>query len=143
MVTTFITPDDYKAVCDDDELDILTRDDPDTRRKAERVAMEEVASYLRPRHDMDKAYAATGDDRNAMLVQVTVNIALYYLAHWLPSALALEGRQELYDRSIDWLAKASKGATMPGLPTYAGENGDTDTSNPVRHGSMPPARYDY
>lgn len=88
----FLTEDDYRVVCDEDELDILTRSEPETRQKAERVAMEEVASYLRPRYDTEKAFAAEGDQRNAMLVQVTVNIALYYLVHWLPQNLALDGR---------------------------------------------------
>ena len=102
----FLTEDDYRVVCDEDELDILTRSEPETRQKAERVAMEEVASYLRPRYDTEKAFAAEGDQRNAMLVQVTVNIALYYLVHWLPQNLALDGRQELYDNAIAWLTHA-------------------------------------
>lgn len=139
----FLTEDDYKVVCDDDELDVLTRSDPATRQKAERVAMEEVASYLRPRYDTDKAFAAEGDDRNDMLVQVTVNIALFYLAHWLPQSLALDGRQELYDNAIAWLTKVSKGGTMPNLPTYTSEDGQTDTSNPMRFGGIPPSDYSY
>lgn len=36
----FLTEDDYRVVCDEDELDILTRSEPETRQKAERVAME-------------------------------------------------------------------------------------------------------
>ena len=50
----FLTEDDYRVVCDEDELDILTRSEPETRQKAERVAMEEVASYLRPRMILKK-----------------------------------------------------------------------------------------
>lgn len=59
-----------------------------------------------------------------MLVQVTVNIALYYLVHWLPQNLALDGRQELYDNAIAWLTRVSKGGSMPNLPTYTGEDGN-------------------
>ena len=40
----FLTEDDYRVVCDEDELDILTRSEPETRQKAERVAMEEATS---------------------------------------------------------------------------------------------------
>lgn len=139
----FLTEDDYKVVCDEDELDVLTRSDPATRQKAERVAMEEVASYLRPRYDTEKAFAASGYGRNDMLVQVTANIALYYLAHWLPGGLALDGRQELYDNAIAWLTRVSKGGAMPNLPTYTSEDGQTDTSNPMRFGGMPPSDYSY
>lgn len=139
----FLTEDDYKVVCDEEELDVLTRSDPATRQKAERVAMEEVASYLRPRYDTDKAFAASRYDRNDMLVQVTANIALYYLAHWLPGSLALDGRQELYENAIAWLTRVSKGGAMPNLPTYTSEDGQTDASNPMRFGGMPPSDYSY
>lgn len=139
----FLNEDDYKVVCDEDELDVLTRSDAKTRQKAERVAMEEVASYLRPRYDTDKAFSVSGDDRNDMLVQVTANIALYYLAHWLPQSLALDGRQELYDNAIAWLNKVSKGGAMPNLPTYTSDDGETDTSNPMRFGGMPASDYSY
>lgn len=139
----FLTEEDYKIVCGESELDILTQSDPNIRQKAERVAMEEVASYLRPRYDTNKAFAVTADERNDMLIQVTANIALYYLAHWLPQGLALDGRQELYDGAIVWLTKVSKGGVMPNLPTYISESGETDTTNPMRFGGMTANKYDY
>ncbi|MEG1673228.1 MAG: phage protein Gp36 family protein [Alistipes sp.] len=139
----FLQAKDYKVVCDEAELDVLTQSDPDTRQRAERVAMEEVASYLRPRYDTEKAFTAMGDERNDMLVQVTANIALYYMAHWLPGQLAFDGRQELYDAAIAWLNKVSKGGAMPNLPTYTGAGGETDTSNPMRFGGMAANKYDY
>lgn len=139
----FLQAEDYKVVCDERELDVMTQSDQGTRQRAERVAIEEAASYLRARYDTDKAFAAEGDDRNDMLVQVTANIALYYMAHWLPQGLALDGRQELYDAAIAWLNKVSKGGAMPNLPTYTGADGETDTSNPMRYGSMAANKYDY
>lgn len=139
----FLDEDDYTIVCSEDELDVLTQSDTAIRQKAERVAMEEVASYLRPRYDTDKAFAAKGDERNDMLLQVTANIALYYLAHWLPQSLALDGRQELYDGAVAWLNKVSKGGAMPNLPTYTSEDGKTDATNPMRYGGMAASKYDY
>lgn len=139
----FLTEEDYSVVCGPDELDVLTQSDPEIRQKAERAAMEEIASYLRGRYDTNKAFATAGTERNDMLVQVTANIALYYLAHWLPQRLALDGRQELYDAAIAWLVKVSKGGAMPNLPTYTGDGDETDASNPIRHGGMPANKYDY
>lgn len=139
----FLSELDYRTVCDEEELDVLTRSDTAIRQKAERAAMEEVASYLRPRYDVSQAFAAGGDERNPMLVQVTVNITLYYLVHWLPQLMASEGRQELYDNAIAWLTKVSKGGAMPDLPTYTGKDGETDTSNPMRYGGMAASTYDY
>lgn len=139
----FLDTDDYKVVCDEDELDVLTQSDTATRQRAERVAMEEVASYLRNRYDTEKAFAAKADERNDMLVQVTANIALYYMVHWLPQGLASAGRQELYDGAIAWLTKVAKGGITPKLPTYTSEDGATDTSSPMRYGGMSANKYDY
>jgi phage gp36-like protein len=136
----YLTEDDYSVVCDEVELDVLTQSEEAIRQKAERVAMEEVASYIRPRYDIAAAFAAQGDDRNSMLVQIVANIALYYLAHWLPGGMSLDRRQVLYEQSIEWLTKVGKGSAMPDLPTYTDEGGDTvgtGTTGPIRFGSQP------
>lgn len=79
----FLTIDDYKSVCDDFEFEQVTHSEAE-RLTAERAAMEQIGSYTRHRYDMDKAFAAVGDDRNAMLVQCMVNITLYLMIHRLP-----------------------------------------------------------
>lgn len=137
----FLSEEDYRVVCDEVELDVLTQSEGSIRRKAERVAMEEVSSYIRPRYDTDAAFAAQGEDRNSMLVQVVANIALYYLAHWLPGGMSLDRRQILYEQAIEWLTRISKGSAMPDLPTYTNEDGGNTTgigtSGPIRFGSQP------
>ncbi len=139
----FLTEDDYKVVCDEVELDVLSQSDPATRAQAERVAMEEVASYIRPKYDIDRAFAAQGEARNYLLVQVVANITLWYLAQWLPGGLSLDRRQLLYEQAVEWLTKASKGTTMPNLPAYTNEDGTETVSGPVRFGGMAPNKYDY
>ena len=74
-----------------------------------------------------------------MLVQVTVNIALYYLVHWLPQNLALDGRQELYDQR-DRMAYPREQRRFNAESTDVHRRGrGTDTSNPIRYGGMSPA----
>jgi phage gp36-like protein len=139
----FLTTEDYRPVCGEEELDVLQQSETQIREQAERTAIEEISSYLRARYDVEAAFAATGSDRNPMLVQVAVNIALYHLVHWLPMHLASEGRHELYERDIEWLSKVAKGTVQPDLPTYTDENGNTDTGNPVKFGTMPKQQYDW
>lgn len=139
----FLTEQDYKGVCDEDTLDVLTQSDEDTRQRAERVAMEEIASYLRSRYDIAKAYAEAGAERNPFLVQITANIALYYLVHWLPQFMGIDARKQLYDDAILWLKQVQGGKAMPDLPTYTTEDGGEDANNPIRYGGMPPNQYDY
>ena len=91
----FLEDRDYKVVCNDDTLDIITQSDEQTRRDAERSAQEEVEGYLRARYDTAKAFAQTGDKRNAMLVRVTVSIALFYLGQSLPQFMGNEQRETM------------------------------------------------
>lgn len=138
----FLTVEDYKSVCDDYEMEQLSAL-TDDRLKAERAALEEIGSYTRHRYDMEKAFAAEGEDRNAMLVQCAVNITLWLMTHRLPQNMGHERRECLYNDSIKWLRDVQSSKASPELPTYVSCDGDTDAHNPVRFGSMPPNRYDY
>ena len=138
----FLTVEDYKSVCDDYEMEQLSAL-TDDRLKAERAALEQIGSYTRHRYDMERAFAAEGEDRNAMLVQCAVNITLWLMIRRLPQNMGHERRECLYNDSIKWLRDVQSSKASPELPTYVSCDGDTDAHNPVRFGSMPPNRYDY
>lgn len=138
----FLTLDDYSSVCDDYEFKQITEKE-DVRLKAEAAAMEEIASYLRSRYDIDRAFAAVGSCRNAMLVQVAVNISLWLMIHRLPQGMGHERRECLYNDSIKWLRDVQASKASPDLPLYISADGNTDARNPVRSGCMKPNRYDY
>ena len=137
----FLTLDDYRSVCDDYEFKQITRND-DIRRPEDAAAMEQIASYLRHRYDLDRAFAAAGTCRNSMLVQCAVNIALWLMIHRLPQNMGHERRECLYNDAVKWLRDIQAGKASPDLPLYESEDGD-DARNPVRYGSMKPNRYDY
>jgi len=144
----FITIEDYATVCDERELAVLQNADETIRERAERSALEEVASYLRVRYDVAKAYAAQGDDRNPYLVQIVVNVSLYYLAQRLPMKMAGAKRAELYQQAVDWLKLVGAGKSTPNLPPResVADDGATGTSGdgfPMIMGSIPPQKYDW
>lgn len=139
----FLTLDDYRSVCDDYEFKQITQND-DIRLTAEAAAMEQIASYLRHRYDLDRAFAASGPCRNSMLVQCAVNIALWLMIHRLPQNMGHERRECLYNDSVKWLRDIQAGKASPDLPVYQSPDGSADdTHNPVRFGSMAPNRYDW
>ncbi len=138
----FLTVEDYRSVCDDFEFGQIT-ENADTREKAETAAMEHIASYLRSRYDIDRAFAASGPGRNAMLVQCAVNISLWLMVHRLPQNMGHERRECLYDDAVRWLRDVQASKASPDLPLYTSADGGTDARNPVRSGSMKPNRYDY
>lgn len=138
----FLTVEDYRSVCTEFEMEQLSAL-TDDRLIAERAAMEQISSYTRHRYDMQRAFDAEGEDRNAMLVQCTVNITLWLMIHRLPQSMGHERRECLYNDSIKWLRDVQSSKASPDLPTYVSGDGNTDANNPVRFGSMPPNRYDY
>ena len=138
----FLTLEDYQSVCTQFEMEQLSAL-TDDRLTAERAALEQISSYTRHRYDMERAFAAEGADRNAMLVQCAVNITLWLMLHRLPQHLRHERRACLYNDSIKWLKDVQTSKASPDLPTYIDSEGKTDTQNPVRFGAMPPNRDDY
>ena len=138
----FLTLEDYSSVCDEYELQQITQND-ETRLTAEAAALEQISSYLRHRYDMDRVFSAVDAERNAMLVQVAVNISLWLMIHRLPQSMGHERRECLYNDSVKWLRDIQAGKASPNLPLYQTPDGDDDARNPVRYGSMPPNRYDY
>ena len=138
----FLTLDDYRAVCDDYEFRVISQNG-EVRDGAEAAALEQIASYIRHRFDCDRAFSASGCCRNSMLVQCAVNIALWLMVHRLPQNMGHERRECLYNDSIKWLRDIQAGKASPDLPTYQSDDGNTDTRNPIRFGSMKPNRYDW
>lgn len=142
LMAMFLTIEDYRSVCDAFEFEQITASEAE-RLTAERAAMEQICSYTRHRYDMDKAFAAEGEERNAMLVQCMVNITLWLMIHRLPQNMGHERRECLYNDSVKWLRDVQNSKASPDLPTYTSEDGKTDAHNPIRYGSMPPNKYDY
>ena len=138
----FLTVEDYRSVCDDFEFEQITHS-PETREAAETAAMEQIASYLRGRYDIERAFAQQGECRNAMLVQCAVNIALWLMVHRLPQSMGHERRECLYNDAVKWLRDVQASKASPDLPLYISSDGSADTHNPIRSGCMPPNRYDY
>lgn len=148
MVTQqmYLTQEDYKPVCSSRELEILQQSDSETRERAERTALEEVASYLRSRFDIKTEFERQGLERNAHLVQICVNITLYYLMQWLPGKMASETRTASYENAINWLEKVQAGKASPDLPGYDNETGGNDNVSgtfPMMYGSMKKNKYDW
>lgn len=138
----FLNVEDYRSVCDDFEFEQITHSH-ETREAAETAAMEQIASYLRSRYDIERAFAQQGECRNAMLVQCAVNIALWLMVHRLPQSMGHERRECLYNDAVKWLRDVQASKASPDLPLYISSDGSTDTHNPIRSGCMPPNRYDY
>lgn len=137
---TFLTKDDFKAVCDPQTLDVIDQADEQNRERAIGYAMEEVASYLRSRYDVNRAFAKEGGNRNAQLVMILCDVALYHLVSWLPKRIGFEIRETRYNNAISWLKDVQSGKATPDLDPLTNEAGE-DIGNPVRYGGWDKSNY--
>lgn len=130
----FLTENDY-IVASADALTIFSQSTPEKREKAEKMAIEEIAGYLRSRYDTGLIFSAVGDNRNDVIVMHACDITLYHLTSWLPGKMGREIRKERYERAVKWLEEVQAGKVTPDLPTCTGEDGEEDINNPVKWGS--------
>lgn len=136
----FLNKEDFNVVCDDTTLSVIHQQSDANLDKAEAYAIEEVSSYLRSRYDIDKALSET--NRNAQLVMILCDIALYHLISWLPKRIGFEIREIRYKSAIAWLKDVAKGNASPNIPTKTNEQGE-DIGTPVNFGSWGQSKYDY
>ena len=130
----FLTENDY-IVASADALTIFSQSTPKKREKAEKMAIEEIAGYLRSRYDTGLIFSAVGDNRNDVIVMHACDITLYHLTSWLPGKMGREIRKERYERAVKWLEEVQAGKVTPNLPTCTGEDREEDINNPVKWGS--------
>ena len=137
----YVTETDY-IVIDCDALKLLQSSDSARRIAAERAAQQQISGYLNGRYDMTTEFEKTGDDRNAIIVQIYCDIVLYTLVSALPGRMGSEVRKERYDNAIKWLS-ASKNL-MLSLPLYTDSaTGETDSENPIRWNSWEKQKNDW
>lgn len=130
----FITEEDYIQV-GAEALKIMQQSSEDNRLAAEKRALARIASALRGRYDIEKAFSATGDGRDLELVGCAVDIALWHMVAALPQRMGSEVREERYKAALDYLKDIQAGRVTPDIPLLTGPDGEEDYNNPVRYGS--------
>jgi phage gp36-like protein len=118
----FLSDEDYKVVIGDAALKVISQTSDDNRRNAELEAIEEISGYLRPAFDTNAIFAASGNDRNRLVVMYTADIAIYHMIASQPQKFGSEIRKERYERAIKWLEGVQSGKIIPDLPAPDDDN---------------------
>lgn len=129
----FVSDSDYALVIGPKALDVISQADATVRAEAEKEAVEEMSSYLRPNYDVSAIFGAEGDSRNRQLVMYACDIALYHMAASLPARMGMEIRKERYERAVRWLEGVQAGKVLPDLTLK--EASGADASGQIRYGS--------
>jgi len=139
----FISDNDYKVVIGDNALKIISQVSEDVRRSAEAQAQEEIASYLRPKYNVQQVFEADDDERNPLIVMYTCDIALYNMVATMPNRMGLDIRKERYERAIKWLEGVQDGTNIPDLPLPTDEDGNETASPGFLIASEPKQQYNW
>jgi len=91
------------------------------------AAVSEVKSYLRTRYDVEQIFNATESNRNALILELTKNIAVWYIIRPSNVDIIYEQAEKRYESAIDWLTKVANGDIAPDLPPATDEFGDIAT----------------
>lgn len=137
----FIDTEDYKVVIGDAALKVVSQSSPENIANAEAEAIEEISGYLRPVYDTAAIFAATGNDRNRLIVMYTADIVLYHLTASQPQKMGSEIRKERYERAVKWLEGVQAGRIVPDLP-LAGSDDDSPGFG-TSYYSFPKLRHDW
>jgi len=140
--TNYISDNDYKVVIGEHALRVVSQVDGTVRTSAERQAIEEISSYLRPKYDTTAIFSAQHPHRNSLIVMYTCDIALYHMTASLPQKMGMEIRKERYERAIKWLEGVQAGKIVPDLPLATDEEGNP-TGIPFIYGSQPPLKHNW
>lgn len=96
-------------------------------------AEEEVRSRLAARYDIGQELSKTGDNRNAMLVGLTVDIAIYYMYKTQESIPNI--RVKAYDDAVAILKDLASGlASLSNIP-LAATDGEAVVAGTIAFGS--------
>ena len=128
----FLTDTDYRVVIGEPAFKVISQASHEVIARAEQEAIEEISGYLRPKYDTQAIFSVEGDNRNAQIVMVTADVALYHMVSSLPNRLGYEIREARYKRAISWLEGVAAGKIVPDLPTPddTAPDGSTDSGSP-------------
>lgn len=131
-MSTFIIKEDYQGHIRDYRLDQVTQFDDPMLDKCESRAISFVKSYLSSRYDVDVIFSASGENRDAFILGLCVDVALYYVHRSGNPRKTPQHRKEAYDEAKEWLEGVQMGDINPDLPLPTDEDKDY-----MRFGSNP------
>ena len=121
----FLTTEDYTALIRNEIKDILLENYSESKlQAAEQMAIQQVKNYLSGRYNVDVIFKATDNERNAHVVMVVLDCALYHLYTSTVPKRMPELRSQRYQDAIDWLKMVGKGEMSADLPLKQNDKGE-------------------
>lgn len=132
---SYIDVEELKTHAYDEEIKEIIREDETIALAAIDMAQEFIESKLMKHYDLTAIFAKTGDERSALLVKFTKDIAIWEIIGLANPSIDYEDKKLRYQDAVAWLTAVYKG--MPAnLPRKEDEDGNAANfayeSNPKR-----------
>jgi phage gp36-like protein len=134
----YITIDELKTALYQYQSEQIAEGDSDSLLMNIAAAQAEVRSYLASRYNVDAIFAAEGAARDPLLLELTKNIAVWYIVRLSNVDIVYQPVKERYDAAIDWLNRVADGKVSPDLPPPANEDGSASDGAGISWGSSEP-----
>jgi phage gp36-like protein len=122
-MSNFITLPDYDARLHREILDALVRNDETVIEIIEDQSIALMRSYLNTRYDCDAIFAATGGERNGLILMMALDITVYNIFCLHNPQKISQTTKDRYHRALVWLRRVSKGeANIDGAPLLPNEH---------------------
>jgi phage gp36-like protein len=119
----FVEKTDFDATVHTEVLNNLTLGDDSILPIVVQRAIGEMEGYLSARYDTTAIFAATGNDRNQLVLMFCLDIAVYHVYGIGNPAKLSPSRTARYERAVEWLKAVQKGTVTisdaPRLPEPA------------------------
>lgn len=116
----FIEAIEMESVISYYQVNQITNNDETILQSCIIAAIKRVSSYLGIRYDVSKIFTAVGEDRDPDILEITKNVALWFLLRKNNVDFLYERVKETYDRDIKYLTAISKGELAASLPLKEG-----------------------
>lgn len=127
----FLVKEDLKNNIYSYQVEQITEGDESILLQALDTAEQEVKSYFytndkkeyldgRPRYDAEAIFAKRGEERNALVVNLCLSVAKWYIVDLCNADIIYDHAKERYDRAIEYLKRLAKGevniSSLPIVP---------------------------
>src|SRR3546814_14710178 len=111
----FLPAEDLGTHLYEEELSAIVREDETITATAIDTSIDIAKSYLIKDYDTETIFSATGDDRNAALLSILKDIAVWELITLANPSVYYEHRKFRYEQAKDWPKDVYKGmvTTLP------------------------------
>ena len=134
-MSRFLKNTDYTVLIRTEIKNILLENYSETKLlSAEQMAIAQIKNYLAGRYDVAAIFTAlaagaTTDTRNAYIVMITIDCALYHLYCSIAPNKIPEHRSNRYQDVMEWLKMMAEGKGYADLPMIKDENTGEEKDN--------------